>query len=163
MAISASEISEVIKQRLRDFDGQMVSADVGRIVTLGDGIAQIYGLTGAMTSELLQFPGDVYGLALNLEHDQVRAVIMGEYGHLKEGDEVRSTGRIVEVPVGPELLGRLVNALGQPIDGKGPLQTGQTSPVEKIAPGVITRQRVSEPVQTGIMAIDAMIPIGRWP
>ena len=161
MATSASEISEVIKQRLRDFDGQIVSADVGRIVTVGDGIAQIYGLTGAMASELLQFPGDVYGLALNLEEDQVRAVIMGEYGHIKEGDEVRSTGRIVEVPVGPELLGRTVDALGQPIDGKGPIQVSQTSPVEKIAPGVITRQRVSEPVQTGIMAIDAMIPIGR--
>src|ERR1700730_14139005 len=161
MAISSSEISDVIKQRLRDFDTQIVSADVGRIVTVGDGIAQIYGLAGAMASELLQFPGDVYGLALNLEADQVRAVIMGEYGHMKEGDEVRSTGRIVEVPVGPELLGRTVNALGQPIDGKGPVQTSQTSPVEKIAPGVITRQRVNEPVQTGIMAIDAMIPIGR--
>src|SRR2546430_12738858 len=107
-----------------------------------------------MTSELLQFPGDVYGLALNLEHDQVRAVIMGENGHLKEGDEVRSTGRIVEVPVGPELLGRMVNALGQPIDGKGPLQTVQTSPIEKNAPRVITRQQVSEPVQTRSIAID---------
>jgi F-type H+/Na+-transporting ATPase subunit alpha len=159
VAISSGEISDVIKQRLKDFE--MVSADVGRIVTVGDGIAQIYGLTGAMAGELLQFPGDTYGLALNLEEDQVRAVIMGEYGHIQEGDEVRTTGRIVEVPVGPELLGRVVNSLGEPIDGKGAIQAGRTSPVEKIAPGVIDRQRVSEPVQTGIMAIDAMIPIGR--
>jgi F-type H+-transporting ATPase subunit alpha len=161
LAITSSEISEVIKQRLKDFDAEMVSADVGRVVTVGDGIAQIYGLSGAMAGELLQFPGDVYGLALNLEEDQVRAVVMGEYEHIQEGDEVRTTGRIVEVPVGPELLGRTVNALGQPIDGKGPLQTEQTAPVETIAPGVITRQRVNEPVQTGITAIDAMIPIGR--
>ncbi|MBO0685893.1 MAG: F0F1 ATP synthase subunit alpha, partial [Candidatus Dormibacteraeota bacterium] len=111
--------------------------------------------------ELLQFPGDVYGLALNLEEDQVRAVIMGEYGHIQEGDEVRTTGRIVEVPVGPELLGRTVNPLGQPLDGKGPVHSSETRPVETVAPGVIERQRVSEPVQTGIMAIDAMIPVGR--
>jgi F-type H+-transporting ATPase subunit alpha len=161
VAISSGEIGDVIKQRLKDFDVQMVSADVGRIVTVGDGIAQIYGLTGAMAGELLQFPGDTYGLALNLEEGQVRAVIMGEYGHIQEGDEVRTTGRIVEVPVGPELLGRVVNSLGEPIDGKGAIQASRTSPVEKIAPGVIDRQRVNEPVQTGIMAIDAMIPIGR--
>jgi F-type H+-transporting ATPase subunit alpha len=157
----SSEISEVIKQRLKDFDAEMVSADVGRIVSVGDGIAQVYGLSGAMAGELLEFPGDVSGLALNLEEDQVRAVIMGHYEHLQEGDEVRTTGRIVEVPVGPELLGRTVNALGQPIDGKGPIETSRTAPIETVAPGVITRQRVSEPVQTGIMAIDAMIPIGR--
>jgi F-type H+-transporting ATPase subunit alpha len=161
VAISSGEIGDVIKQRLKDFDVQTVSADVGRIVTVGDGIAQIYGLTGAMAGELLQFPGDTYGLALNLEEDQVRAVIMGEYGHIQEGDEVRTTGRIVEVPIGPELLGRVVNSLGEPIDGKGAIQASRTSPVEKIAPGVIDRQRVNEPVQTGIMAIDAMIPIGR--
>ncbi|PZR71094.1 MAG: F0F1 ATP synthase subunit alpha [Candidatus Dormiibacter spiritus] len=161
MAISSSEISEVIKQRLQDFDAEMVSADVGRVISVGDGIAQIYGLTGAMAGELLQFPGDVYGLALNLEEDQVRAVILGAFEHIQEGDEVRTTGRIVEVPVGPHLLGRTVDALGQPIDGKGPLESGETRPIETIAPGVVTRQRVSEPVQTGIMAIDAMIPIGR--
>jgi len=161
LAISSSEISEVIKQRLQDFDAEMVSADVGRVISVGDGIAQIYGLTGAMAGELLQFPGDVYGLALNLEEDQVRAVILGAFEHIQEGDEVRTTGRIVEVPVGPHLLGRTVDALGQPIDGKGPLESGETRPIETIAPGVVTRQRVSEPVQTGIMAIDAMIPIGR--
>ncbi|MBJ7603932.1 MAG: F0F1 ATP synthase subunit alpha [Candidatus Dormibacteraeota bacterium] len=161
MAISSSEISEVIKQRLQDFDAEMVSADVGRVISVGDGIAQIYGLTGAMAGELLQFPGDVFGLALNLEEDQVRAVILGAFEHIQEGDEVRTTGRIVEVPVGPQLLGRTVDALGQPIDGKGPLESSETRPIETIAPGVVTRQRVSEPVQTGIMAIDAMIPIGR--
>jgi len=161
LAISSKEISEVIKQRLKDFDAEMVTASVGRVISVGDGIAQIYGLTDAMAGELLEFPGDVYGLALNLEEDQVRAVIMGPYEHIQEGDEVRTTGRIVEVPVGPELLGRTVNALGQPIDGKGPINATRTSPVEKIAPGVITRQSVNQPVQTGIMAIDAMIPIGR--
>ena len=161
MAISSSEISEVIKQRLKEFDAEMVSADVGRVVSVGDGVAQIYGLTGAMAGELIQFPGDVYGLALNLEDDQVGAVVMGPYEHIKEGDEVRTTGRIIEVPVGPELLGRTVNALGQPIDGKGAIETRRTSPIERIAPGVITRQAVEEPVQTGIMAIDALIPIGR--
>src|ERR1700716_4694451 len=112
----------------------MVSADVGRVVSVGDGIAQIFGLTGVMAGELIQFPGDVYGLALNLEEDQVRAVVMGRYEHIQEGDEVRTTGRIVEVPVGPELLGRTVNSLGEPIDGKGPIATTRTRPVEKIPP-----------------------------
>jgi F-type H+/Na+-transporting ATPase subunit alpha len=161
LAISSNEISEVIKQRLKDFDAEMVSADVGRVISVGDGIAQVFGLTGVMAGELIQFPGDIYGLALNLEEDQVRAVVMGPYAHIQEGDEVRTTGRIVQVPVGPELLGRTVNALGEPIDGKGPVQSEGQAPVEVIAPGVITRERVSEPVQTGIMAIDAMIPIGR--
>ena len=160
MAIS-DEISEVIKERLRDFDAQMVSADTGRVVSIGDGIAQIFGLTGVMAGELIEFPREVYGLALNLEEDQVRAVIMGPYEHIQEGDEVRTTGRIVQVPVGPELLGRTVNALGQPIDGGPPVETKETRPIEVIAPGVITRQRVQQPVQTGILAIDAMIPIGR--
>ena len=155
------QISEVIRERLKDFDAQTVTADMGRVISVGDGIAQIYGLQGAMASELLEFPGDVYGMALNLEEDRVRAVIMGEYERIQEGDEVRTTGRIVEVPVGPELLGRVVNALGQPIDGKGPINAKETSPVEKIAPGVITRQGVDTPVQTGVVAIDAMIPIGR--
>ena len=155
------EISEVIKQRLKEFEVSTVSADVGRVVSVGDGIAQIFGLTGAMAGELIEFPGETYGMALNLEEDQVRAVIMGEYGHIQEGDEVRTTGRIVEVPVGKELLGRMVNPLGLPLDGAGPINTTEVSPIEKIAPGVITRQRVDTPVQTGIMAIDAMIPIGR--
>src|ERR1700716_4337046 len=139
----------------------MVSADTGRVVSVGDGIAQIFGLTDVMADELIEFPGEVYGLALNLEEDQVRAVIMGPYEHIQEGDEVRTTGRIVEVPVGKQLIGRVVNALGQPLDGKGALRTEKTSPVEVIAPGVITRQPVDTPVQTGIKAIDAMIPIGR--
>ena len=160
MAIS-DEISEVIKERLRDFDAEMVSADTGRVVSVGDGIAQIFGLTGVMANELVEFPGEVFGLALNLEEDQVRAVIMGPYEHIQEGDEVRTTGRIVEVPVGPELLGRTVNPLGQPIDGGPPIEAKLTRPIEVKAPGVITRQRVQEPVQTGIMAVDAMIPIGR--
>src|SRR5215831_8721109 len=139
----------------------MVSADVGRVISVGDGIVQVFGLTGVMAGELVQFPGDVRGLALNLKEDQVRVVVMGPYEHIKEGDEVRTTGDIVEVPVGPELLGRTVNPLGEPIDGKGPIQAAHRAPVEVIAPGVITRKRVDEPVQTGIMSIDAMIPIGR--
>ena len=161
MGISTKEISEVIKERLKDFDASLVATDVGRIVATSDGIAQIYGLQNAMAGELLEFPHDTYGLALNLEEDQVRAVILGEYGHLHEGDEVRTTGRLLEVPVGEELIGRVVNPLGVPIDGKGPLKTTKTMPVEKIAPGVITRKRVDSPVQTGIKAIDTMIPIGR--
>ncbi|TME06301.1 MAG: F0F1 ATP synthase subunit alpha [Chloroflexi bacterium] len=161
MGISTKEISEVIKQRLKDFDASLVATDVGRIVATSDGIAQIYGLQNAMAGELLEFPHDTYGLALNLEEDQVRAVILGEFGHLHEGDEVRTTGRLLEVPVGEALIGRVVNPLGQPIDGKGPIKTSKTLPIEKIAPGVITRKRVDSPVQTGIKAIDAMIPIGR--
>jgi len=161
VGISTKEISEVIKERLKDFDASLVATDVGRIVATSDGIAQIYGLQNAMAGELLEFPHDTYGLALNLEEDQVRAVILGEYGHLHEGDEVRTTGRLLEVPVGEELIGRVVNPLGVPIDGKGPLKTTKTMPVEKIAPGVITRKRVDSPVQTGIKAIDTMIPIGR--
>src|SRR5690242_13289418 len=161
MGISTREISEVIKERLKDFDASLVSADVGRIVAVGDGIAQIYGLQNAMAGELLEFPRDTFGLALNLEEDQVRSVILGEFGHLHEGDEVRTTGRLLEVPVGEALLGRIVNPLGVPIDDKGAIKSDKTLPVEKIAPGVITRKRVDSPVQTGIKAIDAMIPIGR--
>ena len=161
MGISTKEISEVIKERLKDFDASIVSADVGRIVATSDGIAQVYGLQNAMAGELLEFPHDTYGLALNLEEDQVRAVILGEFGHLHEGDEVRTTGRLLEVPVGEALIGRVVNPLGLPIDGMGSIKTTKTLPIEKIAPGVITRKRVDSPVQTGIKAIDAMIPIGR--
>ena len=161
MGISTKEISEVIKERLKDFDASLVSADVGRIVAVGDGIAQIYGLQNAMAGELLEFPRETYGLALNLEEDQVRSVILGDFGHLHEGDEVKTTGRLLEVPVGDELLGRIVNPLGIPLDDKGPIKTSKTLPVERIAPGVITRKRVDSPVQTGIKAIDTMIPIGR--
>jgi F-type H+-transporting ATPase subunit alpha len=159
--IDPKEISDVIKQRLKDFDASLVSTDVGRIVATSDGIAQIYGLQNAMAGELLEFPHETYGLALNLEEDQVRAVILGDYGHLHEGDEVRTTGRLLEVPVGEALIGRVVNPLGMPLDGKGPVKTTKTMPIERIAPGVITRKRVDSPVQTGIKAIDAMIPIGR--
>jgi F-type H+/Na+-transporting ATPase subunit alpha len=161
VGISTKEISEVIKERLKDFDASLVSTDVGRIVATSDGIAQIFGLQNAMAGELLEFPHETYGLALNLEEDQVRAVILGDYGHLHEGDEVRTTGRLLEVPVGEALIGRVVSPLGQPLDGKGPVKTTKTMPIEKIAPGVITRKRVDSPVQTGIKAIDAMIPIGR--
>src|SRR4030088_129302 len=139
----------------------MVSADTGRVISVGDGIAHIFGLTGVMAQELIEFPGEVFGMALNLEEDEVRAVIMGPYEHIKEGDEVRTTGRIVEVPVGPGLLGRTVNALGEPIDGKGHIEAERWAPVEVVAPGVIALQRVGEPVQTGIVALDAMIAIGR--
>ncbi|HYW28058.1 MAG TPA: F0F1 ATP synthase subunit alpha [Terriglobales bacterium] len=161
MAISSNEISEVIKQRLRDFDAETVSADVGRVISVGDGIVQVFGLTGVMAGELVRFPGDVEGVALNLEEDKVRVVVLGPYEHIKEGDEVRTTGSIVEVPVGPELLGRTVDALGEPIDGLGPIGAKQRAPIEVIAPGVITRKRVDEPVQTGILSIDAMFAIGR--
>ena len=161
MSIGSQDITDVIKSRLKDFKAELVTSEVGRIISVGDGIAQIYGLQGAMAGELLQFPGDVYGMALNLEEDQVRAVIMGPYEHLKEGDQVKTTGRIVEVPVGPELLGRVVSPLGEPLDGKGPIKTKKTAPVERVAAGVITREPVDTPVQTGIKAIDAMIPIGR--
>ena len=161
MSIGSQDITDVIKSRLKDFKAELVTSEVGRIISVGDGIAQIYGLRGAMAGELLQFPGDVYGMALNLEEEQVRAVVMGPYEHLQEGDQVKTTGRIVEVPVGPELLGRVVSPLGEPLDGKGPINTKKTAPVERVAAGVITRQRVDTPVQTGIKAIDAMIPIGR--
>jgi F-type H+/Na+-transporting ATPase subunit alpha len=161
VGISTNEISEVIKERLKNFEASIVSTDVGRIVATSDGIAQVYGLQNAMSGELLEFPHETYGLALNLEEDQVRAVILGDYGHLHEGDEVRTTGRLLEVPVGEALIGRVVNPLGLPLDGKGPIKTSKTMPIEKIAPGVITRKRVDSPVQTGIKAIDAMIPIGR--
>jgi len=161
LSIGSQDITDVIKSRLKDFKAELVTSEVGRIITVSDGIAQIYGLRGAMASELLQFPGDVYGMALNLEEDQVRAVIMGPYEHLREGDQVKTTGRIVEVPVGPELLGRVVSPLGAPLDGKGPINTKKTAAVERVAAGVITREPVNTPVQTGIKAIDAMIPIGR--
>jgi F-type H+-transporting ATPase subunit alpha len=161
MSISAAEIGQIIKRKIADFDAPVVSAESGVITTLGDGIAQIYGLEGAMAGELLSFPHDILGMALNLEEDQVRAIILGRYEELREGDEVRTTGRVVEVPVGRELVGRVVNALGQPIDGKGEIATKERRPVERQAPGVIDRQPVNTPVQTGIKAIDALIPIGR--
>ncbi len=161
MAIKASEISDLIKQRIESFKSATEARDVGTIVSVTDGITRIHGLADARYGEMLEYPGNVFGLALNLEQDSVGAVVLGEYKHLREGDTVKTTGRILEVPVGPELLGRVVDSLGQPIDGKGPIEAKRTAPVERVAPGVIYRKSVSQPVQTGYKAIDAMVPIGR--
>jgi len=161
MAIKATEISDLIKQRIENFKGVTEARNVGSIVSVTDGITRIHGLADARYGEMLEFPGNTFGLALNLEQDSVGAVVLGEYKHLNEGDTVKTTGRILEVPVGPELLGRVVDALGAPIDGKGPLKAARTAPIERVAPGVIYRQSVSQPVQTGYKAIDSMVPIGR--
>src|SRR5713226_3437950 len=161
MTISSEEISGLIKRRIKEFDVPILSADVGIVTEVGDGIAQVYGLQAAQALEMLEFTGGVAGIALNLEEDSVGAIILGPYEHIKEGDQVRTTGKIIQVPVGEALIGRVVNALGEPIDGKGPIETKAFAPIEKVAPGVITRQPVDTPLQTGIKAIDAMIPIGR--
>src|SRR3990167_8315400 len=161
MQLNPSEISELIRARIEQFAPQAEARHEGTVVGLTDGICRVHGLADAMQGEMLEFPGHTFGLALNLERDSVGAVILGEYKHITEGDAVKCTGRILEVPVGPELIGRVVNALGQPIDGRGPVKTTTTSPIEKIAPGVIARQSVSQPVQTGLKSIDAMVPIGR--
>lgn len=161
MQLNPSEISELIKARIKDFESVAETRNEGTIVSLTDGITRIHGLADAMQGEMLEFPDGVFGVALNLEQDSVGAVILGDYEQLSEGDTVRCTGRILEVPVGPSLLGRVVNSLGQSIDGKGPVEYDGTSPIEKIAPGVIERQSVDEPVQTGLKAIDSMVPIGR--
>ena len=161
MQLNPSEISELLKKRI---EGLGVSADLrtqGTVVSLSDGIARIHGLSDVMQGEMLEFPGEVYGLALNLERDSVGAVILGEYEGISEGDTVKTTGRILSVPVGEELIGRVVNALGQPIDGKGPINAKAFDVVEKVAPGVIDRKSVSQPVQTGLKSIDSMVPIGR--
>ena len=161
MAIRSDEIISIIKSQIQNFDGATETRSVGTVVEVGDGIAQIYGLDAALASELLEFPGGVMGMALNLEEETVGAVILGDATAVKEGDTVRTTGRVVEVPVGAGLLGRVVDPLGRPLDGKGDIPHTTTRPVERVAPGVITRQRVNTPVQTGIKAIDALIPIGR--
>jgi F-type H+/Na+-transporting ATPase subunit alpha len=161
MAIRSDEIVNIIKSRIDDFDAEAETRNVGTVVEVGDGIAQIYGLEGALASEMLEFPGGVMGLALNLEEETVGAVILGDATEIKEGDTVKTTGRVVEVPVGQALLGRVVDPLGRPLDDKGPIEATKTRPVERIAPGVIVRQGVDTPVQTGIKAIDALIPIGR--
>jgi F-type H+/Na+-transporting ATPase subunit alpha len=161
MAIRSDEITSIIRDEIKGFDERADVSGVGTIVEVGDGIAQIYGLSGALASELLEFPGGTMGMAFNLEEETVGALILGEYTHLKEGDQVRTTGRVVEVPVGDALVGRVVNPLGEPLDGKGTIETDKARPVERIAPGVIVRQPVDTPVQTGIKAIDSMIPIGR--
>ena len=161
MAIRSDEITSIIRSEIKDFDAGADVSGVGTIVEVSDGIAQIYGLSGALAQELLEFPGGIMGMAFNLEEETVGALILGDYTGLKEGDQVKTTGRIVEIPVGDELIGRVVNPLGEPIDGKGPINAKKARPVERIAPGVIVRQPVDTPVQTGIKAIDSMIPIGR--
>ena len=161
MAIRSDEIISIIKSSIDNFDATAETRNVGTVVEVSDGIAQVYGLAGALASELLEFPGGVYGMALNLEEETVGAVILGNATAIKEGDVVKTTGRVVEVPVGPQLLGRVVDPLGRPLDDKGPIMATRTRPVERIAPGVITRKSVDTPVQTGIKAIDALIPIGR--
>ena len=161
MAIRSEEIASIIKQQIQQFGTDVAAVNVGTVVEAGDGIARVHGLSSVAASELVQFASGVMGLALNLEEDSVGIVVLGDYDGIKEGDEVRATGRIVEVPVGDALLGRVVDALGQPIDGKGPLATTKARPVERTAPDVTTRQSVDTPVQTGIKAIDGMIPVGR--
>ena len=161
MQLNPAEISGFIQEKIADYDNKVESKAEGTIISLYDGVARIQGLRQAMLGEMIAFPGGVYGLALNLERDSVGVVILGEYDHLSEGDKVTCTGRILEVPIGRELLGRVVNALGQPIDGKGDIKTSETSPIEKIAPGIIERQSVDQPLQTGLKSIDSMVPIGR--
>ncbi|MBI5044198.1 MAG: F0F1 ATP synthase subunit alpha [Nitrospirae bacterium] len=161
MQIKAEEISEIIKRQLAEFEKEIEVKEVGTVLMVGDGIAKAYGLENVMASELLEFPGGVYGIALNLEEDNVGVVLLGEDKNIKEGDVVKRTGRIVEVPVGDAIVGRVVNAIGQPIDGKGPINAKEHRRIEVIAPGIVDRQSVREPLQTGIKAIDAMIPIGR--
>ena len=161
MNIKADEISKLIKDQLGNYSLDVDVAEVGTVVSVGDGIARLHGVEGAMATEMLEFPHGVFGIALNLEEESVGAVLLGEATEIKEGDTVKRTGRIISVPAGDEMVGRVVNALGRPIDGKGPINTSHRSPIERIAPGVVDRQPVKEPLQTGLKAIDAMIPIGR--
>ena len=161
MSIKASEISDLIKARIDKFKSASEARNTGTVVSVTDGIVRVHGLADARYGEMLEFVGNTFGLALNLEQDSVGAVVLGDYKHISEGSEVKTTGRILEVPVGPELLGRVVDALGTPIDGKGPVNAKLKSPLERVAPGVIFRKSVSQPVQTGLKAIDAMVPIGR--
>jgi F-type H+-transporting ATPase subunit alpha len=161
MQLNPSEISELIKSKIENLASSSEVRTQGTVVCVTVGICRIHGLADVMQGEMLEFPGNTFGLALNLERDSVGSVVLGEYEHISEGDTVKSTGRILEVPVGPELLGRVVNALGQPIDGKGPITAKQTDVIEKVAPGVIWRKSVSQPVQTGLKAVDSMVPIGR--
>ena len=161
MQLSTSEISELIKNRIKDFSSSSEARTQGTVVSVTDGIVRIHGLSNVMSGEMIEFPGNTFGLALNLERDSVGAVVLGDYEHITEGDTCKCTGKILEVPVGPELLGRVVDALGMPIDGKGPIKTKLTDKIEKVAPGVIDRQSVSQPVQTGLKSVDSMVPIGR--
>jgi len=161
MQLNPSEISDLIKSRIQNLQLAATARNEGTVVSVTDGICRIHGLTDVMQGEMLEFPGNTFGLALNLERDSVGAVVLGDYEHITEGATVKATGRILEVPVGPELIGRVVNALGQPIDGKGPINAKLTDKIEKVAPGVIARQSVSQPVQTGLKSVDSMVPIGR--
>jgi F-type H+-transporting ATPase subunit alpha len=161
MALKASEISTLIKERIENFEASAEARDVGTVIAVTDGIVRIHGLADARYGEMLEFPQNTFGMALNLEQDSVGSVVLGDYKHISEGDTVKTTGRILEVPIGEAMLGRVVDALGQPIDGKGPIDTDLSAPIEKVAPGVIERQSVDQPVQTGLKAIDSMVPIGR--
>src|SRR5439155_12061992 len=158
--IRADEISRVLREEIENYEGAINVAETGSVISVGDGIARIYGLEKVMAGELIEFPHNVSGIAMNLEEDQVGAVLLGDYTEIQEGDEVRRTGRIMSVPVGDEMVGRVVNALGAPIDGKGPVATKSFNSIERLAPGVVERMPVKEPLQTGIKAIDAKIPIG---
>ncbi len=161
MTIKADEITKIIRDQIGDYTVDVDVAEVGTVISVGDGIAQVHGVERVMATEMLEFPHGVFGMALNLEEDGVGVVLLGESTAIKEGDTVKRTGRLVSVPVGEAMLGRVVNALGQPVDGKGPIATTETAPIEKIAPGVVDRQGVREPLQTGLKAIDTMVPIGR--
>ena len=161
MALKASEISRLIKERIENFEASAEARDVGTVIAVTDGIVRIHGLADARYGEMLEFPQNTFGMALNLEQDSVGAVVLGDYKHISEGDTVKTTGRILEVPIGEAMLGRVVDALGIPIDGKGPIEAEDSAPIEKVAPGVIQRQSVDQPVQTGLKAIDSMVPIGR--
>ncbi len=161
MQLNPSEISALIKNRIQNMETGSELRTQGTVVSVTDGIVRIHGLAEVMQGEMLEFPGNTFGMALNLERDSVGAVVLGEYEHISEGDTVKCTGRILEVPVGPALIGRVVNALGQAVDGKGPVETNETAPVEKVAPGVIARQSVAQPMQTGLKSVDAMVPVGR--
>src|SRR5574343_1446286 len=161
MQLNPSEISELIKSKIQNLQATSEVRTQGTVVSVTDGICRVHGLQDVMQGEMLEFPGNTFGMALNLVRDSVGAVVLGEYEHISEGDTVKTTGRILEVPVGPELLGRVVNTLGQPIDGKGPINAKVTDKLEKVAPGVIWRQSVSQPVQTGLKCVDSMVPVGR--
>ncbi len=161
MKIQATEITEIIKRQIADYEATVEVAEVGTVIQAGDGIARIFGLENAMAGELLDFPGDVKGMVLNLEEDNVGAVLFGDYEKIAEGDTVKRTGQITSIPVGDAMIGRVVDALGQPIDGRGPIETSEVNPVERIAPGIVARQPVKEPLQTGLKAVDSMTPIGR--
>ena len=159
--IKADEITKILREQIENYQQTLAVEEVGTVISVGDGIARIHGLDKCMAGEMIEFPHDVFGIALNLEEDQVGAVLLGDYTEIKEGDTVKRTGKIMSVPVGDGMIGRVVDALGNPIDDKGPIQSSQRNPLERLAPGVVARQPVREPIQTGIKAIDAMIPIGR--